>query len=95
MTKGLISPNFARDLGLEVWLTMASASSSTVSAQLHSAVDDTGELQKIIILLVRSKGILAASYIKLGQVETDETENWNGTLKAESWNGKRKRKAES
>ena len=30
-----------------------------------------------------------------GQVETDETENRNGTRKAESWNGKRKRKAES
>ena len=34
---------------------------------------------------------LSASF---GQVETDETENWNGKRKAgaESWNGKRKAK---
>ena len=29
-----------------------------------------------------------------GQVETDETENWNGTRKAESWNGKLKAETE-
>ena len=31
----------------------------------------------------------------LGQVETDETENWNGKLKAETESGKLERKTES
>ena len=35
-----------------------------------------------------------AAYI-LGQVETDETENWNGKLKAETESGKLERKTES
>ena len=30
-----------------------------------------------------------------GQVETDETENWNGKLKAETESGKLERKTES
>ena len=34
------------------------------------------------------------SVMQLGQVETDETENRNGTRKAESWNGKLKAETE-
>ena len=33
--------------------------------------------------------------MKRGQVETDETENWNGKRKAETESGKLERKTES